>query len=122
MVRDGFASLFNMHPRLWSGESARGGRGGFGSRKSGGGGRRSGGGGDLIPASQQLSAGPEPEPQAAELPQPAEASLSPYDFTAIPARLDAQFERLDSDAAMRPTTIKAGKLWRKSSLVSTVLY
>ena len=28
--------LFNMRPRLWSGESARGGRGGFGSRGGGG--------------------------------------------------------------------------------------
>jgi len=36
------------------------------------------------------------------------------DFTCIPATLDAKFDALDTDAAMRATTIKVGTVWRKS--------
>jgi hypothetical protein len=65
---------------------------------------------------------PAPAPPATQ-PQPAPESLQPsegdpvsaLDFTAIPAQLDAKFEQLDTDAALRPTTIKAGPSWTKQS-------
>ena len=40
------------------------------------------------------------------------------DFTAIPAQLDAKFDTLDVDAALRPTTITAGPSWTKTSVPS----
>mmetsp|Transcript_23498 Transcript_23498/g.34649 ORF Transcript_23498/g.34649 Transcript_23498/m.34649 type:complete len:709 (+) Transcript_23498:430-2556(+) len=35
------------------------------------------------------------------------------DFTLIPKKLDAKFEALDTDSALRPTVIKTGDVWTK---------
>jgi len=37
------------------------------------------------------------------------------DYTKIPAELDRRFERFDEDSALRPTIMKVGKVWEKSS-------
>jgi len=37
------------------------------------------------------------------------------DYTALPAALDAQYEALDEDSALRPTIIKVGKTWTLKS-------
>jgi hypothetical protein len=40
------------------------------------------------------------------------------DYTKIPAALDAKFEALDEDSALRPTIIKPAKVWSKRSQAS----
>jgi hypothetical protein len=40
------------------------------------------------------------------------------DYTKIPTELDRKFEILDEDSALRPTIIKPGTLWTKSSQVA----
>jgi hypothetical protein len=40
-------------------------------------------------------------------------SASAIDFTALPHELNAAYERLDSDAAIRPTTIRVSDTWHK---------
>ena len=35
--------------------------------------------------------------------------------TAVPARLEAAYDKLDGDAAIRPTKIKCGDVWRRRS-------
>jgi len=42
-------------------------------------------------------------------------SAGALDFTALPAQLDAKLEKLDTDAAVRPTKIKVGETWSKKS-------
>ena len=37
------------------------------------------------------------------------------DYTKIPTILDAQFEKLDEDSALRPTILNVGKVWTKKS-------
>ena len=37
------------------------------------------------------------------------------DLTALPMLMDAQFEKLDTDAALRPTTLKVGDSWMRTS-------
>ena len=74
---------------------------------------------------------PPPQPYAAEAPasnnavppaptrpQQAEDAVEPvagFDVTALPRRLDAAFEKLDSAACLRPTTINAANPWRVTS-------
>ena len=48
--------------------------------------------------------------------------VSGVDYTKIPKQLDAKFEELDEDSALRPTIIKPGTLWtHKSQKVSEQL-
>ena len=48
--------------------------------------------------------------------------MSGVDYTKIPKQLDAKFEELDVDSALRPTIIKPGTLWtHKSQKVSEQL-
>eukprot|EP00565_Helicotheca_tamesis_P000503 CAMPEP_0185726428 /NCGR_PEP_ID=MMETSP1171-20130828/2414_1 /TAXON_ID=374046 /ORGANISM="Helicotheca tamensis, Strain CCMP826" /LENGTH=970 /DNA_ID=CAMNT_0028394785 /DNA_START=84 /DNA_END=2996 /DNA_ORIENTATION=- len=42
-----------------------------------------------------------------------DSNSTDIDFTLIPKQLDAKFEALDSDSAMRPTVIKSGDIWTK---------
>merc|ERR1712100_92539 len=37
------------------------------------------------------------------------------DYTQVPTELDAAFDKLDRDNALRPTIIKAGDVWTKKS-------
>ena len=37
------------------------------------------------------------------------------DYTLIPGELDRKFEKYDEDSALRPTIMKVGKVWEKSS-------
>ena len=61
-----------------------------------------------------------------EVPAPAEAPVqastkfdsgssgnADVDFTKLPSELDAKFDKLDSDAALRPTILNVGKHWNK---------
>eukprot|EP01128_Nolandella_sp_AFSM9_P011060 TRINITY_DN777_c0_g1_i2.p1 TRINITY_DN777_c0_g1~~TRINITY_DN777_c0_g1_i2.p1 ORF type:complete len:420 (+),score=121.76 TRINITY_DN777_c0_g1_i2:372-1631(+) len=41
-----------------------------------------------------------------------------YDFTAVPALLEAQYDEFDEDNALRPTIISAGSTWAKKSCKS----
>lgn len=45
----------------------------------------------------------------------ADGAESVIDYTRLPAQLDARFESLDLDAALKPTTISIGPTWAKSS-------
>jgi hypothetical protein len=40
-----------------------------------------------------------------------DVSAQELDYTKLPQMLDVQFEKLDTDAALRPTTIKLGNVW-----------
>lgn len=54
--------------------------------------------------------------------QPSSPSKASGDWTAIPKRMDATFEKFDSDAALRPTIIKTKSTWsrtRQDGLLST---
>ena len=46
-----------------------------------------------------------------------EESLPPeqVDYTQLPTQLDSQYERLDTDSALRPTIINPGTPWQKKS-------
>ena len=44
-----------------------------------------------------------------------ELSLAGVDYTQIPKTLNSQFERLDTDSALRPTIIKPGTVWTLKS-------
>mmetsp|Transcript_56950 Transcript_56950/g.135772 ORF Transcript_56950/g.135772 Transcript_56950/m.135772 type:complete len:964 (-) Transcript_56950:119-3010(-) len=76
------------------------------------------------------SSAPEPEPAKAEAvtkdgepassQRPGNASIETpkareRDYTQVPQQMDAQFEQLDPDSALRPTIITPGKAWRKRS-------
>ncbi|CAJ1427971.1 unnamed protein product [Effrenium voratum] len=77
------------------------------------------------------SSAPEPEPAKAEAEvtkdgepassqRPGNASIETpkareRDYTQVPQQMDAQFEQLDPDSALRPTIITPGKAWRKRS-------
>jgi hypothetical protein len=45
-----------------------------------------------------------------------EGAVKELDMTTIPAILDAKFETLDTSHALRPTTIKLGEYWERTSL------
>ena len=67
------------------------------------------------PASNSAAPTPTPTPTP---PRPQQTDDEPgagFDVTALPRRLDAAFDRLDGDACLRPTTIKASTPWRVSS-------
>lgn len=66
------------------------------------------------PQPQQQQQQPSPLHQAPEGAAEEAASVA-LDFTAIPAQLDASFDALDVDAALRPTTVSAGPRWQKTS-------
>ena len=44
------------------------------------------------------------------------ADKGTVDVTTVPRKMDARLEALDKDSAVRPTTIKAGTSWTKSTL------
>jgi len=50
------------------------------------------------------------EPEAATV-----ASIRSRDYTRVPKDMDEQFEKLDVDAVLRPTIIKASTVWSKTS-------
>ena len=56
---------------------------------------------------------PTPTPQRPQ--QADEEPVAGFDVTALPRHLDAAFDKLDGDACLRPTTIKASTPWRVSS-------
>ena len=40
------------------------------------------------------------------------------DYTQVPAKIDAKFDKLDEDGAVRPTKVLPGEVWRKKFLKS----
>mmetsp|Transcript_56259 Transcript_56259/g.131116 ORF Transcript_56259/g.131116 Transcript_56259/m.131116 type:complete len:252 (-) Transcript_56259:65-820(-) len=68
-------------------------------------------------AEQAEESKPEEDPDAemAEQPQTgASASAGPaVDYTTVPKEMDRQFERFDSDGAVRPTIITPSEIWHK---------
>jgi hypothetical protein len=64
---------------------------------------------------------PDPAPKQARLFEPRpqqndeEAAI---DFTQVPAAIDAKFDKLDEDGAVRPTKVEPGDVWRKKFLKS----
>jgi len=61
------------------------------------------------------SEAPAPQQQHESGGATAAASGTGVDYTKIPKQMDAKFEELDTDAALRPTIIKPGSSWLKTS-------
>jgi hypothetical protein len=54
-------------------------------------------------------------PQSSPSGEPSTPASDGIDYTRIPAELDASFEALDEDGALRPTIINPGDTWLRSS-------
>ena len=78
--------------------------------KAAGGGGGGGGGGGHSNAAEQ------PPPQQSGGAQSTGGDTAQtVDFTAVPAQLEAAYNALDADAAIRPTKINVGDVWRRRS-------
>ena len=65
-----------------------------------------------IPLRRPLPQEPEPEPEQDQFLSTSSCSA---DITGIPQLLESKFDLLDSDDSLRPTIIKTGAVWKKST-------
>jgi len=94
-------------------ESARGGRRQSGARMAA---EAAGGMAKAAGAAAESSGGAAAPPQQQQqAPSDEEPLAAGRDYTQIPKQLDAKFEELDSESAMRPTIIKPGSVWTRKS-------
>lgn len=65
-------------------------------------------------ASKPAASKPE-EPRLEKAPAASGSTCGTRDFTQVPKQMDENFEKLDSDNALRPTIINPGKEWTKKA-------
>eukprot|EP00418_Pyrodinium_bahamense_P095920 CAMPEP_0179039872 /NCGR_PEP_ID=MMETSP0796-20121207/15359_1 /TAXON_ID=73915 /ORGANISM="Pyrodinium bahamense, Strain pbaha01" /LENGTH=936 /DNA_ID=CAMNT_0020736207 /DNA_START=64 /DNA_END=2874 /DNA_ORIENTATION=- len=69
-----------------------------------------------VPPAPALAAGQPQHPQQPHQPQQEQADAADgvaFDYTQVPREMDKQFERMDSDGALRPTIISPSDRWTK---------
>ena len=66
-------------------------------------------------AAAESSGGAAAPSRQQQAPSDEEPLAAGRDYTQIPKQLDAKFEELDSESAMRPTIIKPGSVWTRKS-------
>lgn len=66
------------------------------------------------PANQNPQQQPPPQRQGSPVPSSG-VSAGTRDYTQVPRQMDEQFEKFDSDSALRPTIINAAPTWTKKA-------
>merc|ERR1719502_1119580 len=83
-------------------------------KMAGGGGERGEGHPPLSPHANAAERPAQPPAGAAHATAGGDAAQT-VDLTAVPAQLEAAYDALDVDAAIRPTKINVGEVWRRRS-------